>query len=486
MNKNIGSNNPVGEKLSEFLLIVPRAHARMLLLLVVMFPLMTEGARAAAPPPGYGTATLPAGTNPAAAKIGDLDGDGLNDIAVVNQTGDLQLFFNYGAGSFERLSLNGLWASGASAPDLEIGDLNGDGRNDLAVAFPTPNGAVSVLLNLGNRVFSAPVQYNLCGASTGVAIGDLDGDGDNDLADISSCNSAGILLNSGAGSFVFNGTYGGGVSSQSIALADFNGDNFKDIVYLSAGAAGSRSVALLFNNRNGTFGNLVTNYAGSFPSDLTVGDYNNDGGTDIAVANAYQSQIIMLFLAPNGTFIGYSELEGGDTPDSIVSSDLNGDGRTDLAVTSRNNNNLSVFLNRGNFNFDGPVAFSAGLAPVDVAAGKLDADELPDLVAVNQGAGSISILFSSGVTPPVPPLPAPRITLSVSTSLTRTARVVDLRWDGATATSVEIYRNGTRLITVSNSGRYTSLFDRRARGTYRYKVCQTGGQYCSNEETVSF
>lgn len=487
MKKNIGLNYTVGEKLSDFRITGRPVHTRLLLLLlVVIFPLMTGSARAAVPLPNYGTTTLAAGTNNAAAKIGDLDGDGLNDIAVVSLTGDLQLFFNRGAGSFERVSLNGLRGAGASTPDLDIGDLNDDGRNDLAVAFTTPNGTVSVLLNLGNRVFSAPVHYNLCGASTGVAIGDLDGDGDRDLADIGECNRAGILLNSGQGSFVFNGAYGGGVASKSIALADFNGDNFKDIVYLSAGAAGSRSVALLFNNQNGTFGNPVTNYAGDLPSDLTVGDFNNDGGTDIAVANAYHSQIIMLFLAPNGTFVGYSELEGGDTPDSIVSSDLNGDGQTDLAATSRNNNNLSVFLNRGNFNFDGPRPFNVGLAPVDVAAGKLDGDDLPDLVAVNQGGGSISVLFSTGITPPPSPSPAPRITLSVSTALTGTARVVDLRWNGATASSVEIYRNGARLITVSNSGRYTNLFERRARGTYRYKVCQPGAQACSNEETAVF
>src|ERR687895_553187 len=57
----------------------------------------------------YTSSVFSAGTNPSAAKIGDLDGDGRNDIAVVNLQGSLQLFFNNGAGSFERVSLNGLW-----------------------------------------------------------------------------------------------------------------------------------------------------------------------------------------------------------------------------------------------------------------------------------------------------------------------------------------------------------------------------------------
>src|ERR1051325_3499263 len=55
--------------------------------------------------PNYRTAALSAGASPSAAKIGDLDGDGLNDIAVVTMQGNLELFFNSGAGAFQRVSL---------------------------------------------------------------------------------------------------------------------------------------------------------------------------------------------------------------------------------------------------------------------------------------------------------------------------------------------------------------------------------------------
>src|SRR4030095_94519 len=110
----------------------------------------------------YRTAAFSAGANPSAAKIGDLDGDTLNDIAVVNLQGSLQLFFNNGAGSFDRVSLNGLWPSNSSTLGVDIGDLNGDQRNDIAVAFSTQQGAVSVLLNQGNRNFAPPASYNSC------------------------------------------------------------------------------------------------------------------------------------------------------------------------------------------------------------------------------------------------------------------------------------------------------------------------------------
>ena len=450
---------------------------------VISFTIPGSTQSAAEVQSAYRSAAFSAGANPSAAKIGDLDGDNLNDIAVVNLQGSLQLFFNNGAGSFERISLNGLWPSNSSTLDVEIGDLNGDGRNDIAVAFSTQTGAVSVLLNQGNRVFTAPVNYNLCNSSRGVAIGDLDQDGDNDLADISQCSRAGILLNNGQGSFGFNGTYGSGSASKSIALADFNRDGFKDIAYVNNVVSGSATV--IYNNRNGTFGSPVHLYAGDLPDDVTTGDFDGDGTPDIAIANSYYSQIIILYNdSPSGGFSGYSELAGADTPTSIAPADFDGDGRTDLAVTSWGTSRLSIFKNQGNYNFS-VQTLDVGQHPADVTAAKLDGDSLPDLVAVNQGSGSITVLFSAGGAPPPPP-PPPSITLTLSTRVTNKARLVDLSWSGATGSRVDIYRNDLRITTESNTGRYTDLLNRRATGTFRYKVCISGGQGCSGEAVISF
>ncbi len=482
MEKITASSSALIEKQDRFATTAARFMVMALLVSAVIFATLPGSTKAAAElQSSYTNATFSAGANPSAAKIGDLDGDSLNDIAVVNLQGSLQLFFNNGAGSFTRISLNGLWPSSSSTLDLAIGDLNGDGRNDIAVAFSTQTGAVSVLINQGNRAFAAPVNYNLCNSSRGVAIGDLDQDGDNDLADISQCSRAGILLNNGQGGFGFRGTYGTGSASKSIVLADFNRDGFKDIAYVNNVVNGS--VTVIYNNRNGTFGPPVWLYAGDLPDDVTVGDFDGDGNTDIAIANSYFSQIIVLYNDdPNGGFMGYSEVTGTDTPTSIAPGDFDGDGRTEFAVTSWGTNRLTIFKNQDGYNFTAQY-FDVGQHPTDVAAADLDGDSLPDLVAVNQGSGSITVLFSAGGAPP----PPPPITLTVSTRTTNKARFVNLSWSGATgARFVDIYRNGTRIITVSNTGRYTNQFNRNATGTFRYKVCISGGQECSSEATISF
>lgn len=148
-------------------------------------------------------------------------------------------------------------------------------------------------------------------------------------------------------------------------------------------------------------------------------------------------------------------LEAGQIPTSIVSGDFNGDGRLDFAVASQGMNEVRVFTNRDGYNYVNAGSLYVPQTPIDLAAGKLDGDVLPDLVAVNYSSGNITLLLSgsSSATSPTPP-PA-KITLTVSTRQTVLSRLVDLRWTGTTSASVDIYRNGSRIATKSNTGSYT-------------------------------
>ena len=432
-------------------------------------------------PNSYTPTSFVAGASPTAGKIADLDSDGFNDIAVVNLQGSLQLFFNNGAGSFNRVSLNGVLPSSANTLDIDIGDLNGDGRKDLAVAFTTQTGSIAVLLNQGNRTFSAPVIYNTCNSSKGVAIGDLDGDGDLDIADISQCNKAGILINNGQGSFTFRGTVGDGYNSKSVGLADFNRDGLNDIAYVNNGVGLFRtsSVTVLLNQGNATFGAPAFYNVGDGPEDLALGDVNADGYADIAVAATQKGETWMLYNSGSGTFPAMTFFFGNGAPNRIAMGDFTNDGLPEIAVTTTNNN-LLVFVNQNGYDFYDTNFINFLQSPSDVAVGHLNGDTYLDVVGVNQGNGSIVVLLSD--IPPPPPM-----TLTATTRSEKNAKYVDLRWSGVPGASVEIYRNGTRITTVPNNGSYTDQHNKNAKGTFLYRVCVPGsGGQCSNMATISF
>lgn len=63
---------------------------------------------------------------------------------------------------------------------------------------------------------------------------------------------------------------------------------------------------------------------------------------------------------------------------------------------------------------------------------------------------------------------------------------VDLSWDGATSSEVDVFRNSELIATVPNDGFYTDSTDVRGRGVYVYTVCEADTSNCSDGATVRF
>jgi hypothetical protein len=79
-----------------------------------------------------------------------------------------------------------------------------------------------------------------------------------------------------------------------------------------------------------------------------------------------------------------------------------------------------------------------------------------------------------------------QITLSASGRKVHGVDTVDLSWNGATSSNVDIYRNGPILVTVPNTGSYTDNTGRKGHATFTYQVCNAGTNTCSNQTTVTF
>jgi len=94
----------------------------------------------------------------------------------------------------------------------------------------------------------------------------------------------------------------------------------------------------------------------------------------------------------------------------------------------------------------------------------------------------VTVSISSPVTSTVTFSP----TLSATAYKVKGNQRADLVWTGSSATTIDVFRNGTRINTVPNTGAWTDLINNKGGGSYRYKICNTGTSSCSNEVQVSF
>jgi hypothetical protein len=181
--------------------------------------------------------------------VGDLNGDRKPDLATANiraSANSVSVALNRGDGSFR--AGGGTYATGEGVASVAIGDLNGDGKPDLATANFTAN-TVSVLANRGDGSFRPRRDYRIprnSGYPDSVAIGDLNGDGKPDLvtANYDEAGTVSVLLNKGDGSFQAKLDYATGGGPRSVAIGDLNGDRKPDLVTANAAAS---TVSVLTN-----------------------------------------------------------------------------------------------------------------------------------------------------------------------------------------------------------------------------------------------
>ena len=137
------------------------------------------------------------GSNPPSVAVGDFNGDGKPDLAVANQTSNtVSIRLGTGTGSFGAATN---FTAGTNPRSVAVGDFNGDGKIDLAVANQAGNN-VSILLGTGSGSFGAATNFVVGTNPFFVAVGDFNGDGRPDLAVANlNSNNVSILLGTGTG-----------------------------------------------------------------------------------------------------------------------------------------------------------------------------------------------------------------------------------------------------------------------------------------------
>src|SRR5216683_919709 len=212
--------------------------------------------------------------------VGDFNGDGRPDLAAVNSLPSLIVLLGNGDGTFQEVANN--YAVGDNPRFVTVGDFNGDGKPDLVVANSGGifGGGLIVLLGNGDGTFQAAVHYAAGAEPISVAVGDFNGDGKPDLAVANVGYSSGffdrgtninVLLGNGDGTFQAAANYTAGSGPQSVAVGDFNGDGKPD---LAVANSLSNDVSVLLGNGDGAFQPAVNYAAGSGPAFVAVGDFN--------------------------------------------------------------------------------------------------------------------------------------------------------------------------------------------------------------------
>ncbi|MDR3456038.1 MAG: immunoglobulin domain-containing protein [Verrucomicrobiae bacterium] len=254
---------------------------------------------------------FPTGVQPQGVVVRDLDGDGRPDMVVPNSgDGTVSLLQNIGApGTLTTYSFAPKIdiATGAGADRVAVGDLNGDGRPDLAVANGNA-GTVSVLQNIitspGSFTagsFAPKIDLAVPSGAIQVTILDVDGDGKPDLAVTAYLpQTFSLIQNLSTGGNLTSNSFAPRIDyplngrGHTIAVGDINGDGKPDLIVDTE----LNSLLNIFQNvstpgtlNNNSLASQVELATGWNAWGVSVGDLDGDGRPDLIFANSYDSTL---------------------------------------------------------------------------------------------------------------------------------------------------------------------------------------------------
>jgi hypothetical protein len=366
------------------------------------------------------------GAYPVDMQSGDFNGDGIPDLATMNvgaTGGSVSVLLNNGDGTFQTVRNTPItnynpYAYGGNA--LAVGDFNRDGKLDLATSAMY---GVNVLLGRGDGTFVYTVQPEAFGAeSFSLATGDMDGDGNLDLLEavegsFDSSTSVAVLWGHGDGTFGgASYTHVDGANINSLALADFNGDNKLDLVL---------GGWILLGTGQGSFYFYDPFDLGVVAESLTVADFNADGKPDLATT--WGGSVSVLLGNGDGSLQAARSFTAAGA--SVTAADVNGDHALDLVLGGGTVYNLgsgSVLLGTGDGNFGPPITTTATGGYLVVA--DFNGDGRPDEALTHTtSATTVTVLFNGGIWDGSPPPPLPPtlriadVTVTEGNTGTRTA-----------------------------------------------------------------
>ncbi|MDO7873367.1 FG-GAP-like repeat-containing protein [Hymenobacter sp. ASUV-10] len=336
------------------------------------------------------------------ATVGDLNGDGLPDLAAVSGTnvdvGTISVYYGVSGGGFGPATVYNL----TDGNSVEIADVNRDGRPDIV----SLGASIRVLFGRAAVGYGAPGGGGVGYLEDGrMVLEDVNADGNLDIGyGLYDSPFLEVKSGNGLGGFTGNTRYIAAGQVTDGEVDDITGDGLPDLILTTRTAQSQylqARLSVLPGLSTGTYGPRV-DYplptATSNPLDLLVQDINADGVLDVLTANT-GSDNVSVWLGLAGGGLGARTdypLAPGSAPEGLAVADATGDGLPDLAVTNTGGDALYLLPGLGNGLFGPGVQHLTGNEPHSVQLIDVNGDGRLDAVTANTSSHDVSVLLNIG------------------------------------------------------------------------------------------
>jgi hypothetical protein len=248
------------------------------------------------------------------------------------------------------ICLNGaavLQSTDPSPDSLAAADLNWDGHIDMVVANQG-GGTITVFWGHADGLFMPGLRYTMGGRPTEVALVPLTGE-----------------------------------SPYAILTTDVDTDTVSiRLTVEESRYVGPQSQVYLGPN--------------TAPASLAIGDLDQNGALDVAVAAKEEDTVHLLFGDGQGGFTDATAVPVGPAPIRVAAAFLDNDWTVDLVTANQNDNTVTLLQGGGDGTFSDPLSLSVGDSPVDVVVADMDLDGVTDILTADVGSSEISVLRGLG------------------------------------------------------------------------------------------